>query len=415
NEIDINWLGFKTNASYKSLAFVWYKQLTMKIMDEPNNYSKQKIEEIYNKYSEISRNINQSRANNISNQTVIFILSESFFNPLRIPGTEISNDILNNISEISLNSTSGTMKSDGYGGGTANMEFQALTGLPYYNFSSSVTTIYTEVVPEMTSIPSISDNFSKENRFVLHPSDANNYDRKDIYEKLDFSSLIFQFNSEKSFENIKTQGISISDETVYNNVLLELDSEKSQFFSIITMQNHAPWSEEYPKELTAINSNLSDEENEKLTNYVRLLSYTDVATANFIRSLEEVEKDITVVFYGDHLPGFYPQHIFNESPEIQYQTDYFIWSNFETNSKSNNNFINSSDFIASLFETTNSKVSPYYALLTEVMNHATINKINLTKAEQIIADDLKLIQYDITIGDGYIFEFEDFFNIKSED
>jgi hypothetical protein len=53
------------------------------------------------------------------------------------------------------------MKSDGYGGETANMEFQTLTGLPFYNLSQSVSVIYTEVVPKMNKFPSISDQYNK--------------------------------------------------------------------------------------------------------------------------------------------------------------------------------------------------------------------------------------------------------------
>lgn len=73
----------------------------------------------------------------------------------------------------------------------------------------------------------------------------------------------------------------------------------------------------------------SDEENSKLTFYSRLLSQTDTATQSFLESLSKIDKKITVVFYGDHLPGLYPESAFKNNPESQYQTDYFIWSNFD--------------------------------------------------------------------------------------
>ncbi len=54
-------------------------------------------------------------------------------------------------------------------------------------------------------------------------------------------------------------------------------------------------------------------------------------------------------------------------PSVQYKTDYFVWSNFETEDY-HYDLVNSSDMNALMLETTNNKVSPYYALLTEVLH-----------------------------------------------
>ncbi|WNZ95317.1 hypothetical protein QYR54_05965 [Streptococcus iniae] len=51
------------------------------------------------------------------------------------------------IQALKESTTGGYMISDGYGGGTANMEFQTLTGLPFTNFNSNVSVLYSEVVP----------------------------------------------------------------------------------------------------------------------------------------------------------------------------------------------------------------------------------------------------------------------------
>ena len=64
--------------------------------------------------------------------------------------------------------TSGQMQSDGYGGGTANMEFQTLTGLPFYNLSQTLSVLYTEVLPKIHDVPSISNAYSKQNKVAVH-------------------------------------------------------------------------------------------------------------------------------------------------------------------------------------------------------------------------------------------------------
>ena len=71
--------------------------------------------------------------------------------------------------------------------------------------------------------------------------------------------------------------------------------------------------------------------------------------------------------------------------------------------------VNSSDFPAELLAHTNSRVSPYYALLTEVLNKASVDKAELDTEGKEIANDLKMIQYDLTEGKGYILKYSDFF------
>ena len=115
-------------------------------------------------------------------------------------------------------------------------------------------------------------------------------------------------------------------------------------------------------------------------------------------------------FYGDHLPGFYPQESFIDNPAGQYQTDYFIWSNYSTDVLSYP-LVNSSDFPAELLAVTNSKVSPYYALLTEVLENASVDKEKLTTEQEKIANDLKLVEYDMVSGKGYLKSYKSFFKV----
>lgn len=413
NWVDVTWMGFSTNARYKSVMYVWTKQLSKRIMEVPDDYNEMSIKRLAKKYQKIADQINETRTENISDQTVIYILSESLSNPNRIEGVSLSQNVLSNIDVIKSETTSGLMKSDGYGGGTANMEFQSLTGLPYYNFSNSVSILYTEVVPKMSIFPTISDAFESKNRIVIHPAGANNYNRNNIYRSLGFDKRLFAFDTKSKISNPEYLGASVSDTTTYNNILSNLDTNSSQFFSVITMQNHVPWRIGYPAEIVGKGVGFSETENNSLTEYARLLSFTDQATEISLSKLKKVDKKITVVFYGDHLPGFYPESAFSSNSESRYQTDYFIWSNWQEK-KLNYPLVNSSDFTAELLAQTNSKVSPYYALLTKVLDEASIDKKKLSKEGKEIAHDLKLLQYDITLGKGYIRQYDDFFQIRKD-
>ena len=400
NGIDINWMGFSTNASYKSLMYVWTKQLTKSVMETPDGYSEERIEEIAKKYRQEASVINVSRANNIADQTVIFILSESFADPSRVPGVTLSENPIPNITQIKAEYTSGLMISDFYGGGTANMEMQALLGIPYSNLSSSVSSFTTEVIPKMLYLPSISNNFNDEDKYIVHLDNAKNYSRNTVYERMHFDTFIAESGSDYKPKKVVINDGNASDTSSYNVILDYLNTSKNQFFQLITIQNHLPWGKDEPANLNGYGMGFTDVENTILSRYTRDLRDTDYMTANFLEELSKVNKKITVVFYGDHLPGLYPDKIFANN-NSKYETDYFIWSNFETE-KLNYPLVTSSNFPALLLDVTNSKVSPYYALLTKVLDESVLVDKALTKEQEEIKKELAIIQYDITLGKGYI-------------
>lgn len=107
------------------------------------------------------------------------------------------------------------------------------------------------------------------------------------------------------------------------------------------------------------------------------------------------------------LPSFFMVIIY---PNSQFETDYFIWSNHD-NQKLDYPYLNSSDFIAALYEHTNSKVTPYYALLTDMLKEVSANQYDSNKDSQEAKRDLELLQYDISLGKGYIQENLNFFII----
>lgn len=81
------------------------------------------------------------------------------------------------------------------------------------------------------------------------------------------------------------------------------------------MQNHTPYDNWYSNNefQEANNSNeLSGWEKDNTDTYAKGISYTDSATAEFLNSLNSINRPITVVFYGDHLPGIYPNSLNNK-------------------------------------------------------------------------------------------------------
>lgn len=105
----------------------------------------------------------------MTDNTVIMVLSETFSDPTRVPGVSFSEDPMPNIRHVKAQTTSGLMLSPGYGGGTANIEYQALSGLSMANYSSTLSIAYQQLVPSLKWAPTLNQAWDKANG-KAHPS-----------------------------------------------------------------------------------------------------------------------------------------------------------------------------------------------------------------------------------------------------
>lgn len=151
-----------------------------------------------------------------------------------------------------------------------------------------------------------------------------------------------------------------------------------------------------------------------------------------------MDKPITVIFYGDHLPGIYSTASQDSrNSVILHESDYFIWSNkaSKVNKRLPENlaaYTSPNFFMAEATQQMDAKVSPYMAFLTKMheqvaaMEPPVINQIqgwtripagqalyldsqgklmDISRAPRKtkeLLEDYKLIQYDITAGKNYL-------------
>ena len=164
-----------------------------KTMDKPNGYSQEAMEKISRKYTEQAKQLNQTRTENMTDNTVIMVLSETFSDPTRVPGVSFSEDPMPNIRHVKAQTTSGLMLSPGYGGGTANIEYQALSGLSMANYSSTLSIAYQQLVPSRKWAPTLNQAWDKANgkgsSIAFHAYNRNMYFRDLNYKKFGFSKF----------------------------------------------------------------------------------------------------------------------------------------------------------------------------------------------------------------------------------
>ena len=416
-------------------------------MDKPDNYSQKTMESLAKKYAKEAQAINQTRPNKLTDNTVIMILSETFSDPTRVPGVSFTLDPIPNIRNVKNTTTSGLMLSPGYGGGTANIEYQALTGLNLANFNDSLIVPYQQLVPNQNNPYSFNqiwmEKYGKNASTAVHPFQQSMYLRNINYRKFGFSYL-YTLDSKVPLEHTGCIDRSpyVSDSEAYQSILdlldKQQDSNSSQFLQLVTMQNHLPYGDYYDNNefLDAnISEDLSDGERWNINTYTKGINWTDQETADFLNQLDQIDKPITVIFYGDHLPGIYDTADMDKNNKtVLHETDYFIWSNSVSTSHDTKvnpittAYTSSNYFMPLAAEHMNAKVSPYLAMLTELqqevpamsrmigtnggigqgkatyLDHAgnNIKAAALSAKAKGLLKDYKLVQYDQTVGKNYL-------------
>lgn len=419
----------------------------VKAMDKPGNYSQKTMESLAKKYAQEAKTINQTRTGELTDNTVIMILSETFSDPTRVPGVSFSLDPIPNIRNIKNTTTSGLMLSPGYGGGTANIEYQALTGLNLANFNDSLIVPYQQLVPNQNDPYSFNQiwmkKYGKNASTAVHPFQQSMYLRNINYRKFGFSYL-YTLDSKIPLKHTGCIDRSpyVSDSEAYQSILdlldRQQDSKSSQFLQLVTMQNHMPYGDYYDNNEFSdanISEDLSDGERWNINTYTKGINWTDQETADFLNQLDQMDKPITVIFYGDHLPGIYDTADMNKNNKtVLHETDYFIWSTSASSSHgtkvnpTTTAYTSSNYFMPLAAEHMNAKVSPYLAMLTELQQEVPAmsrvigtnggigqgkatyldhdgNDIKVTalsaKAKELLKD-YKLVQYDQTVGKNYL-------------
>lgn len=440
-------------------ALTTFLSLTrVKAMEDEPEYSQAAMQQIKDRYTQAADEINAQRSQNLTDNTVVMILSESFSDPNRVPDVHFSIDPMPNIRALGQTTTSGLMLSPGYGGGTANIEFQQMTGLNMANFSDTLLSPYQQLVATRPKFYSFNqmwnehcgDEYSTSCSIGYHPFKQFFYLRGVNYKKFGFSHLYTLDSDPKIAHGEAYVGpngtkTEVSDEEAYKNVVEEIrtnteQNKPSQYIQLITMQNHAPYPDLYGAENEFHGVNETPDtvpERGIIATYAKNVQRTDEATANFLNELDGIDKPITVVFYGDHLPGIYNTANADKNNALTlHETNYFIWSNRASAShdvklpESDAAYTSSNYFMTQAAEQMNARISPYLALLDEL--HAEVPAMSRSvnagvwsakgeptllddngevidtntlssKAKQLLAD-YKMVQYDMSVGKNYLMD-----------
>ena len=240
-----------------------------------------------------------------------------------------------------------------YGGGTANTEFEFLTGNSMAYLGSGV---YPYTTYDLTDTENLAAQFKSLGYYTtaMHPNHGTNWNRENVYKDFGFD----QFLTINDFQNAETLRGMVTDKATYDKILELLDTNSNpQFIFDVTMQNHSGYDTgliPYDKQMSL---NIDGEFNSNVNEYVSLIQQSDEALKYFLNKLSKLNRKVVVVFWGDHQPFFpdtYNDRWFTNEDDATHQerlwqTSYIIWANYDVagNSQTSHEEDLSSNYLSS--------------------------------------------------------------------
>lgn len=420
----VDFVLWNQNENYASNGFVlgFISNLDTTVMEKPKNYSKENMLQIAN-------DIKKQYSGNIGNQkkkekpNIIFVMSESFWDPTKVTNLSFSEDPVPNLHHYIENFPGGQTISPTFGGNTANVEFEALT-----SYSMSLlkpgSIPYQQVITNKKEIPSIPTALKKEGYYTsaIHSFGRTFFKRDDVYKVLGFD----KFNADDTMENVDIDGDYISDLAMSKEIIAELEKQKQPtFIHAVTMQNHFPFTEDrFGENLIEISGLENEESKGELETYTEGLRRSDEALQYLIEQLDNLDRPTLLVFFGDHLPSlgtnksFYKEngYITNEKTPSERlamaQTPLLMYANFDM-PNDNLGLVSPIHFSNLIFDYAGLNKSLFYQFLSELYKEIPVLRdelkvdkngevINdLTKKQKEMLEQYKMLQYDLLVGNQY--------------
>ncbi len=420
----VDFVLWNQNENYASNGFVlgFISNLDTTVMEKPKNYSNENMLQIAN-------DIKKQYSGNIGNQkkkekpNIIFVMSESFWDPTKITNLSFSEDPVPNLHHYIENFPGGQTISPTFGGNTANVEFEVLT-----SYSMSLlkpgSIPYQQVITNKKEIPSIPTALKKEGYYTsaIHSFGRTFFKRDDVYKVLGFD----KFNAEDTMENVDIDGDYISDLAMSKEIIAELEKQKQPtFIHAVTMQNHFPFTEgRFGENLIEISGLENEESKRELETYTEGLRRSDEALQYLIEQLDNLDRPTLLVFFGDHLPSlgtnksFYKEngYITNEKTPSERlamaQTPLLMYANFDM-PNDNLGLVSPIHFSNLIFDYAGLNKSSFYQFLSELYKEIPVLRdelkvdkngevINdLTKKQKEMLEQYKMLQYDLLVGNQY--------------
>ena len=301
-------------------------------VSEPDGYDADKVAQTARSY----RSQSVTDAGELP-ENLIFIMNESFSDlTAAFPHLELSEDPLAFYHSLTENTVKGTMISPVTGGGTANVEFEYLTGDSLAFLPSSTVAYQLYLYDGCPSLVSQAKDLGY-HTIAFHPYLSSGWNRTSVYPWLGFDEVHFQEDVQDP-QYIRNYVSDLSD---YEQLFrwTEESAGPTMIFNV-TMQNHSGYSQGWNNLSGDVTVTGGAKPSSITTQYFSLMKESDQAIQALVEHYSQVDEKTLIVFFGDHQPPLgntffetlYGKKLDERDPEeVQqaYETPFFIWANYD--------------------------------------------------------------------------------------
>ena len=300
-------------------------------VDKPEGYSKSEMAKVKDEVDSLLINGEYSTSNVKPN--VVMIMSEAFWELSNL-GITIDGQSVN--PTVDANKY-GHIVSPRYGGGTSNVEFEALTGFSTVHLPGG-SIPYQQYMGK--NIPSLAWTFKDYgyNTTAIHTYYKYFWNRIQAYDSLGFDEFI-------GLDDLKDPpyfgSLYVDDQVITDEILNTIkDSKEPSFIYSVTMQNHGLYNDNrYGDDVLKVVDQYSVATNNILNNLATGFKRSDEELARLMEELEKLDEPTLVVFFGDHLPSMsesyvetgYVNNMVTKTLEEELkmkQTPLVVWNNY---------------------------------------------------------------------------------------
>ncbi|WP_163855371.1 LTA synthase family protein [Paenibacillus elgii] len=267
---------------------------------------------------------------------IIILLSEAFWDITQIKSLQFSEDPAPMFHALQEKFTHGTLLSPMFGGGTANVELEVLTGHSMRFFPEDSTPYEQYIKQPTASLASLLAGQGYKTT-AISPFYHWFFNSSEVYKHLGFSRFI----SLEYFNPDEYVGPYIGDHAVVRRIIEESERNPGpDFIFANTMENHYHyWPGKFKKNHIEVKSNMSNAVTGIAETYAQGLSGADRALQELIMHFSRVKEPTIIVFFGDHLPSLEKLLVYKESKYISgeddpdflekmHNTPVVVWSNY---------------------------------------------------------------------------------------
>ncbi|SDB26766.1 LTA synthase family protein [Eubacterium oxidoreducens] len=377
---------------YKDYGFIYSFSASVidRGMNQPSDYSEEAIESITEQVEEQTSTSDQPN--------IIFVQLESFIDPYTVKFLNYSEDPTPNFHKLMENYTSGYLQVPVVGAGTANTEFEVMTGMSIEYFGLGEYPYKTVLKSQVCE--SIASDLSAigYSTHAVHNNGGNFYGRANV-----FSNLGYDTYTCKEVMDIRTYnelGTWATDDILTGEIEKCLDSSEDQadYVYTITVQSHGsyPSYQVFEDPEIEVTGAETEEENYQWEYFINEIHEVDTFIGELVEMLSERDEDTMLVLYGDHLPtmGLTEDDMTTGS---LYDTQYVTWNNFGLEQQDK--------------DVTTYQLTSYITDLLDI-HEGTIftyeqeNNVYDSSDEDYkeYKNNLELLQYDILYGNNYVYD-----------